>query len=260
MWLVATSCEWSLIVAIGCGQLLRVLRAGLDVLSGLSTPQNGSGSTENGLVDCPTINWVTALAQTASKLKPQVCLNVWLSLSQIKSTLHSVYLVPLSVKRISISLFGSIYTITTTHTQWHRHTNCHLTNVLWLVIAFLTSAHIIQQHRYSMPQVTNVALVGCSMKLSGLYHTGEWVKYQAPSMIVSMWQRMTRPTLVCATCGLHVSIHSSPSTMDPKFTPVHSFTGTGCGTTNPTMITGCTLCNPNSFPDGGIYLSSASTT
>ena len=32
--------------------------------------------TENGPVDCPTINRVTALAQTASKLKPRVCLNI----------------------------------------------------------------------------------------------------------------------------------------------------------------------------------------
>jgi hypothetical protein len=71
--------------------------------------------TENGPVDCQTMNRVTALAQTTRKHESWLWKHFGLSMSQKKSTLVFTHLVLSFIKRTSVSLSKSICIITSIH-------------------------------------------------------------------------------------------------------------------------------------------------
>jgi hypothetical protein len=123
--------------------------------------------TENGPVDGPTSNGVTALAQTAGKLHPQFCVSQKLSGLQTRSTLHSTHSALFSGKRISLSSFGSICTTTAIRRPQHIHTNSRSTNVRSLATTSLASKHTNPRHHSSMLRVISAALEGCSTKSYG---------------------------------------------------------------------------------------------
>lgn len=203
--------------------------------------------TESGPIDSPTINQVTALAQTASKFRPEPTPN---SLTKhISDKIHpSLHLLSISIcqEDLNILVRKYLYYIQNPHSTRLPHqllpheyptTDDHI----------LASTHSIQPHQYFTLQATNVALAECFMKSSGLCLIGEWAKYLARSIIVFLLRNLTRPESGSTICGSLMSSYFSHSVTGSRTTPVHSYTGTSCGTTNLTVTTGCILYNRHSF-------------